>query len=177
MKNSILLLSLLLLAGCARLPQGIQAVDNFDLGRYLGTWYEIARLDHRFERGLTHVSAKYSLRPDGGIKVSNRGYNPKTGEWKEATGRAYLLGQSQQASLKVSFFWPFYAGYHVIELDRENYAYALVCGPDRDYLWILSRTRTLDASVTQQLVDRAKALGFDTEGLLFVDQQEPPKGG
>lgn len=177
MKPSILLFSLLLLTGCARLPQGIQAVDNFDLGRYLGTWYEIARLDHRFERGLTQVSANYSLRPDGGVKVLNRGYNPQTGVWKEATGRAYLLGEPRKASLKVSFFWPFYAGYHVIDLDRDNYAYALVCGPDRDYLWILARSRTLDAAVTRQLVAKAKALGFDTEGLIFVDQQEPPKGG
>lgn len=177
MKNSILLLSLLLLAGCLRPPQGVGPVESFDLGRYLGTWYEIARLDHRFERGLTHVSAHYSPRSDGGIKVLNRGYNPQTGEWKEVTGRAYLLGAPEQASLKVSFFRPFYGGYHVIELDRDNYAYALVCGPSRDYLWILARTPTLDAAVTRQLLAKAKALGFDTEGLIFVDQQEPPDGG
>jgi len=177
MKPSILLLSLMLLAGCARPPKGIQPVESFDLGRYLGTWYEIARLDHRFERGLTHVSAEYSLRPDGGVKVLNRGYKPKRGEWKEATGRAYLLGTPQQASLKVSFFWPFYAGYHVIDLDLEHYSYALVCGPDRDYLWILSRTRTLDAVVTEQLVAKAKALGFGTEKLIYVDQQNAPDGG
>lgn len=176
MKTSILLLSLLLLAGCLRPPEGVRPVESFDLGRYLGTWYEIARLDHRFERGLTQVSAHYSPRSDGGITVLNRGYNSRTGEWKEATGRAYPLGEPQLASLKVSFFRPFYGGYHVIELDRDNYGYALVCGPGRDYLWILARTPTLDAAVIRQLVAKAKALGFDTEGLIFVDQQEPPRG-
>jgi apolipoprotein D and lipocalin family protein len=172
MKTTTLLCSLFILFGCTSAPKGVTPVAPFELERYLGTWYEIARLDHRFERGLSRVSANYSKRPDGGIDVLNRGYNSATGEWKEATGRAYPLGSPQQGSLKVSFFWPFYAGYHVIELDRQAYSYALVSGPDTDYLWILSRTRTLAQETTRKLVDRAAELGFDTSGLIFVDQRE-----
>ncbi|MBE0499895.1 MAG: lipocalin family protein [Desulfuromonadales bacterium] len=172
MKISTLLCSLLMLFGCTAAPKGITPVAPFDLERYLGTWYEIARLDHRFERGLSQVTATYSKRTDGGIDVINRGYNSVTGEWKTATGRAYLLGSPQQGSLKVSFFWPFYAGYHVIALDQLNYAYAMVSGPDRDYLWILSRTRTLDAATRQKLLNRASELGFASDRLLFVEQQE-----
>ncbi|MDX2493920.1 MAG: lipocalin family protein [Desulfuromusa sp.] len=171
MKVSILFSSLLLLAGCTSVPRGITPVKNFDIERYLGTWYEIARLDHRFERGLNQVSAQYGMRRDGGIDVINRGYDSATGEWKEATGRAYSLGSPQQGSLKVSFFWPFYAGYHVFELDQQNYSYALVSGPDRDYLWLLSRTRSLDTATTRRLVEMAKGLGFATDRLIFVAQQ------
>ncbi len=171
MKTTTLLCSLFMLFGCTSAPKGITPVMTFDLERYLGTWYEIARLDHHFERGLSQVSANYSKRSDNGVDVLNRGYNIQTGEWKEASGRAYLLGSPQHASFKVTFFWPFYAGYHVIALDQQNYAYALVSGPDRDYLWILSRTPTLDNTITQRLIKRAAELGFDTSGLIFVDQQ------
>ena len=172
MKVSILFSSILLLAGCTPVPSGIKPVRNFEIERYLGTWYEIARLDHRFERGLSRVSASYSKRPDGGIDVLNRGYNEATGEWKNSVGRAYLLNSTQTASLKVTFFWPFYAGYHVIELDQKDYSYALVSGPDRDYLWILSRTPELDKTVIQKLVDKASELGFVTDDLIFVEQHD-----
>lgn len=172
MKVSILFSSILLLAGCTTVPSGIKPVRNFEIERYLGTWYEIARLDHRFERGLSRVSANYSKRPDGGIDVLNRGYNKATGEWKNSVGRAYLLNSAQTASLKVTFFWPFYAGYHVIELDQKDYSYALVSGPDRDYLWILSRTPKLDKTVIQKLVDKASELGFVTDDLIFVEQHD-----
>lgn len=117
------------------------------------------------------MSANYSSRADGGVDVLNRGYDKKTGEWKEANGRAYFLESPQKGSLKVTFFWPFYAGYHVIALDQQNYSYALVSGPDRDYLWLLSRTPKLDKSITQSLVKKAAALGFDTSNLIFVEQQ------
>ncbi len=170
MKTTTLLCSLFMLVGCSGAPKGIAPVAPFDVERYLGTWYEIARLDHRFERGLSQVSADYSRRADGGINVLNRGYNSETGEWKEATGRAYPLGSPQQGSLKVTFFWPFYAGYHVLELDQQDYSYALVSGPDRDYLWLLSRTPTLDKAITQKLIDKATDLGFATGDLIFVDQ-------
>ncbi len=171
MKTTTLLCSLFMLFGCSSVPKGITPIATFDLERYLGTWYEIARLDHRFERGLSQVSANYSKRSDGGLEVLNRGFNSAKGEWKEATGRAYPLGSPQQASLKVTFFWPFYAGYHVIDLDLQDYSYALVSGPDRGYLWILSRTPTLDNTITQRLIKRAAELGFDTSALIFVDQQ------
>jgi len=172
MKSFALLLSTCLLAGCAASPQGVIPVDNFDLDRYLGTWYEIARLDHRFERGLNQVSATYSKRSDGGVDVLNRGLVNQTGQWKEAKGRAYFIGDPTIARLKVTFFWPFYGGYNVIELDRDNYAYALVCGPSKSYLWILARTRQLDEETLQSLIATAKKLEFDTDQLIFVEQQE-----
>ncbi len=170
MKSLVLLLGTCLLAGCAATPQGVTPVDNFDLDRYLGTWYEIARLDHRFERGLSEVSATYSKRSNGGLDVINRGRDKQTSKWKEAKGRAYFVSEPTVARLKVTFFWPFYGGYNVIELDRENYSYALVCGPSREYLWILSRTPTLDEEALQSLISTAKRFEFDTSQLIFVDQ-------
>jgi len=172
MKSLALLLGTFLLAGCAATPQGITPVNNFELDRYLGTWYEIARLDHRFERGLSQVSATYSRRSDGGLDVLNRGFASQTGKWKEAKGRAYFVGDPTVARLKVTFFWPFYGGYNVIELDRENYDYALISGPNKNYLWILARSRQLDKATLQSLVNTANRLGFDTSQLIYVDQQE-----
>jgi apolipoprotein D and lipocalin family protein len=161
---------LLLLGGCVHTPEGIEPVSGFEQQRYLGKWYEIARLDHSFERGLSNVTADYSLREDGDIRVINRGYRDKSGEWEAAEGRAKFLNGPDIASLKVSFFGPFYGGYHVIELDRKNYSYAMVAGNDRDYLWILARSPVLAPNVRQRLTDRAKALGYETDALIFVDQ-------
>ena len=172
MKSIVLLFGTFLLAGCTAAPQGIMPVDNFDLDRYLGTWYEIARLDHRFERGLSQVSATYSKRSDGGVDVINRGFNSQANKWKEAKGRAYFIGEPDVARLKVTFFWPFYGGYNVIELDRENYSYALICGPNKKYLWIMARTKKLDAVITETLIDKARALGFNTSELIMVAQEE-----
>ena len=172
MKSIVLLFGTFLLAGCTAAPQGIMPVDNFDLDRYLGTWYEIARLDHRFERGLSQVSATYSKRSDGGVDVINRGFNSQANKWKEAKGRAYFIGEPDVARLKVTFFWPFYGGYNVIELDQENYSYALICGPNKKYLWLLARTKKLDASIMEALIAKAKALGFNTSELILVKQEE-----
>lgn len=172
MKSVALLLGTFLLAGCTATPKGVSPIEGFDLDRYLGTWYEIARLDHRFERGLSKVSAIYSKRRDGSLDILNRGWNKQSGQWKEARGRAYFIGEPGVARLKVTFFWPFYGGYNVIELDREHYAYAMVCGPGRDYLWILSRTPQLDQEVTQLLVGKAEQLGFATGRLIYVEHQE-----
>ena len=172
MKSIAILFGTFLLAGCTAAPQGIVPVNNFDLDRYLGTWYEIARLDHRFERGLSQVSATYSKRSDGGVDVINRGFKRKANKWKEAKGRAYFIDEPDIARLKVTFFWPFYGGYNVIELDHANYSYALVCGPNKNYLWILARAKKLDANITEALIDKAKAIGFNTSELILVDQQE-----
>jgi len=169
MKSLLFFLSVALLAGCVATPRGVAPVEEFDLDRYLGNWYEIARLDHRFERGLSRVSASYSKRSDGGLDVLNRGYDEKTGQWKDAKGKAYLIDDPTVARLKVTFFWPFYGGYNVIALDRKDYAYAMVCGPDRDYLWILSRTKELDKNIAQQLVATAEGLDFDVSGLIFIE--------
>lgn len=161
---------LLLLSGCVGLPENVQPVENFNLNKYLGTWYEIARLDHSFERGLSRVTAHYSLREDGGVKVVNRGYSAEKKAWKEAQGRAYFVKGSDQGFLKVSFFGPFYGSYVIFDLDHDAYRYALVCGPNKSYLWLLARTPQLDDALKAALVGKAAALGFDTRRLIFVEQ-------
>ncbi len=165
-----LALAVLLLSACTGSPEGVTPVAGFQLDRYLGTWYEIARLDHGFERGLSRVTARYSRREDGGIRVVNRGFDAAEDEWREAVGVAYFTGAQDVGALKVSFFGPFYAGYNVIALDREGYNWALVCGYNRDYLWILSREPTLPEAVVERLVAKADKLGFATDELIFVPQ-------
>lgn len=169
MKHLFLIASLLL-SGCITLPQNVQPVGNFKLERYLGTWHEIARLDHSFERGLSQVTAEYSMRADGGVRVLNRGYSAEDKQWKESKGKAYFMGKPDQGYLKVSFFGPFYGAYAIAELDHENYQYAMVTGPNKSYLWILARTPTLDATTKDHLVEKAAALGFKTNELIFVEQ-------
>lgn len=153
--------------GCQRVPEGIEPVGGFDLVRYLGTWHEIARLDHRFERGMERTSATYSLRDDGGVRVLNRGHLPAKNRWKEAEGKAFFVGGSDTGFLKVSFFGPFYGSYVVFDLDRESYGHAFVAGPDRSYLWFLSRTPTVSDSLRTHFVTKAHALGFDTTKLVW----------
>jgi apolipoprotein D and lipocalin family protein len=162
-----------LLQSCTGTPEGVEVVTDFELDRYLGTWYEIARLDHSFERGLSNVTANYSMRDDGGVKVINRGFNTEKSEWDEATGRAYFVGESDIGQLKVSFFGPCYGGYNIVELDDSDYQYSLVAGPDRSYLWILSRTPQMDSTVLDQLIAKANALGFPTNELIMVEQSAP----
>lgn len=155
----------LAITGCTRLPQGIRPVQHFDLQRYLGEWHEVARLDHRFERGLTKVTATYSLNGDGSVKVLNRGWNAAKGQWKEAEGRAVFVGSSLEGRLKVSFFGPFYGAYTIIALEPDRYS--MICGPDRAYFWILSREPKLDPGTLQSLIAQAKAQGFATEQLIY----------
>tara|TARA_R110002020_G_scaffold46053_6_gene131321 strand:+ start:262 stop:765 length:504 start_codon:yes stop_codon:yes gene_type:complete len=160
-----------LLTGCTGIPEGTQPVTGFELDRYLGQWFEIARLDHSFERGLDCVTANYSLRDDDGVQVINRGYNLEEQEWDEAEGRAYFIDDESVGRLKVSFFGPFYGGYNVLELD-DDYQWALVSGPNRDYLWILSRTAEMDSAVEERLRERAAELDFPTDELIDVTQGE-----
>lgn len=166
----LFLLPFFLLTACSGIPDGLQAVTNFQLERYLGTWYEIARMDHRFERDLEQVTANYSLREDGGVRVLNKGYNIKKGQWSEAEGKAYFIDNADIGRLKVSFFGPFYAAYNIIELDS-NYQYVMISGNTRKYFWILSRTPTMDSKTLDQLLEKAKAYGFTTEQLIYVKQQ------
>jgi apolipoprotein D and lipocalin family protein len=163
-----LLCSIPLAACTVHVPDGVTPIDDFALQPYLGRWYEIARLDHKFERGLSRVTAEYSMRDDGGIKVLNRGYEDAAGTWDDAEGRAYFVEDATTGYLKVSFFGPFYGAYIIV--DHDPAAYSLVSGPDRSYLWLLSRTPTLPAATQQRLLAKARELGFDTDALIFVDQ-------
>lgn len=168
-KNSVLVMAMsVVLAGCLGMPEKVQPVTGFDLNRYLGQWYEIARLDHSFERGLTKVTAHYALREDGGVAVTNKGYEEKEGKWKEAQGKAYFVESPNQGYLKVSFFGPFYGSYVIFELDKEGYQYAFISGPDLSYLWLLARTPTVPQKVIDQFKQQASQAGFDVSKLIMV---------
>jgi apolipoprotein D and lipocalin family protein len=160
-------------SACTGIPEGTQTVTGFELDRYLGTWYEVARLDHRFERGMSNVTANYSLRDGGGVSVVNRGYVAAKDKWSEAKGKAYFVGAADVGQLKVSFFGPFYGAYNILELDKVDYQYALVAGPNRNYLWILARSPTPDQDIISALVDKARALNFPTDELIFVSHAKP----
>jgi apolipoprotein D and lipocalin family protein len=162
--------TVLALSACAaRVPAGVQAVDGFDFERYAGRWLELARIDHRFERGLVQTSAEYSRNADGSVRVVNRGFDPKKKVWREAVGKARFLGDPGTAALKVSFFGPFWGGYHVVALDP-NYQWAMVVGSDLDYFWILSRAQALPPGVRNRLLAKARAMGVDVDKVLWVDQ-------
>jgi apolipoprotein D and lipocalin family protein len=168
------LVSLAVLAtGCTGLPAGVEPVKGFELDRYLGTWYEIARLDHPFERGLENITATYELRGDGGVRVLNRGFDVSAGTWREAEGKAYFIGSPDVGRLKVSFFGPFYGSYNIMALDQEGYRWAMISGPDTDYLWILSRDPVLPEGVLDRLLALAADRGFDTGKLIYVQHQPP----
>ncbi len=168
----ILLLAALVVAGCKNQNSAIMnqpGIEQFDLQRYLGQWYEIARYDHRFERGLEGVTATYSLRDDGKIKVVNAGYkNSLDGKYKEAVGKAKTT--DVPGKLKVSFFWFFYADYIILELD-DDYQWALIGSSSDNYLWILSRTPQLDERTKEHILAKARARGYDTSKLIWVKQK------
>ncbi len=168
--NKLFLIFFLLFAGCTGIPQGITVVDDFSLDRYLGTWYEIVRLDNRFEKELEPVSATYSLAPDGSVKVVNKGYDAKKQEWKTIQGRGVFLDDKNttKGALKVSFFGPFYASYNVIDLDKAEYRWAMVCGRDKSYFWILSKDPVMEQGQLNALVAKATTLGFDTAKLRYL---------
>lgn len=167
----IWLMPIFLLA-CTSMPKGITPVTGFDSEAYLGTWYEAARLDHRFERGLDNVTAVYSKREDGGVSVVNRGFNAKKGEWQTAEGKAYFVSGADVGHLKVSFFGPFYASYVIFDIDGPDYSRAYVSGHNTSYLWLLSRTPTVSAAEKQAFIASAKAKGFDTDALIWVNQDK-----
>lgn len=172
MKKLLMLTMLFLLTGCLGMPKSVTPVKDFSANNYLGTWYEIARLDHSFERGLTNISAQYTLREDGGVNVLNRGFSIKDNEWSEAKGKAYFVDGSDQGYLKVSFFGPFYGSYIIFDLDKADYQYAFVSGPDTSYLWLLSRTPEISPALKARFIKESKARGFDTDNLIFVDHDK-----
>ncbi|MFO7674534.1 MAG: lipocalin family protein [Lutibacter sp.] len=156
---------------CASIPKGATAVKPFDKEKYLGKWYEIARLDFKFERDLNNTTATYSINKDGSIRVENRGFNYKKNLWKQAVGKAKFRGEDTTAALKVSFFGPFYVGYNVIALDYE-YKYALVAGKDLKYLWILARETKIPETVKQDYLKIAADLGYKTSDLVWVEHNK-----
>ena len=174
MKKSILTLALGLF-GCTQMPKEFIPVKGFEVRRYLGTWYEIARLDHSFEKGLTRVTAEYSLNTDGTLRVVNRGFDSTRNRWKQAEGRAKFVSNPGEGRLKVSFFGPFYGGYNVLDLDAD-YTRVLIAGNDRSYLWILARQPHLPDAILAPLIQKAKSLGFDTEKLTYVPQPDSVGG-
>lgn len=165
----IVLLLSIVTGGCTGLPEGVHPVDGFEIDKYLGKWYEIARLDHSFERGLQRVSAEYTRRDEGGVKVVNRGFSQEDNTWKEAEGKAYFAAGENTGHLKVSFFGPFYGSYVVFELDDEAYQYAFVSGYNKSYLWLLSRTPDVSDELVARFVSRSAELGFEVDNLIFVD--------
>jgi len=165
----------ILLSACTSAPRGVTPVTGLDIDRYLGTWHEVARLDHRFERGLSQVTAEYSRRDDGRIRVVNRGFDEASGKWSQVEGKARFRGDPQVGSLEVSFFGPFYGGYHIIALDRADYRWAMVSGPSRDYLWILARSADLSPDVVQPLLDQAHELGFAVTELIWLSEASRPR--
>lgn len=171
MRKLLLILSTLILGGCLGTPESVKPVSEFELERYLGKWYEIARLDHSFERGLSQVSAEYSSKKGGGVLVVNRGYSDAKNEWKEAEGTAYFVNTSSEGYLKVSFFGPFYGSYIVFELDKKNYQYAFVSGPTTNYLWLLARTPSVAPEIIQKFIAMSAERGFNTENVIYVQQK------
>jgi len=176
MKKSFLfmLLAILGLTSCGQTKQklNMETVKTLDLNRYLGSWYEIARFDHSFERGLVGTKANYSLQPNGMIKVVNSGYkNTLDGEYKEAIGKAKFASDKNLAHLRVSFFWIFYSDYYVLELDEQNYSYAMIGSSSDKYFWILSRTLQLPKATLDTLINKAKERGYDTTKIIYVPQK------
>ncbi len=172
MRMGLCTLLVIVLTGCLGMPKTVEPVDSFELNRYLGKWYEVARLDHSFERGLESVTAEYAMRKNGGVSVLNRGYSPEAGEWETAEGKAYFVDDENVGYLKVSFFGPFYGSYVVFELDQEDYQYAFVSGPDTSYLWLLSRTPKPQPEIIDKFVRMAKERGFDVSQLIFVNHDD-----
>lgn len=165
------MLAVFYLVSCRSIPENIKAVRPFDKNKYLGTWYEVARFDFKFEKNLNNTTANYSLNSDGNIKVLNKGFNYVSNEWEQVTGKAKFVEEDAVGMLKVSFFGPFYSGYNVIAIDAD-YKYSLVCGSSLKYLWILSREKQIPEDIKARYVAIAKELNFDVEKLLWVQHDK-----
>lgn len=152
------------------IPKGVKAIKPFDIKKYLGKWYEIARFDYRFEKNMINTSAEYFANEDESVRVINRGLDLQKGKFKEAEGKAVFAGNKKEGRLKVSFFWPLFEGYNVIALDP-GYNYAMVAGKNKDYLWFLSRGKTMPAEVKSAYLKKARSLGFNTDQLNWIRQE------
>ncbi|QKF76797.1 lipocalin family protein [Arcobacter defluvii] len=168
-KLLILFCFTILLTACSSKNPPLQTVQKVELNKYLGTWYEIARYEHFFERNCKNVTANYSMMNEETIKVINRCTKIQTNEKKEAIGRAYAIDETN-SKLKVSFFRPFYGDYWVLMLD-ENYKYAVVGTPSREYLWILARDSKLDEKIKNEILQKLPSLEFDSSKLIWTIQE------
>lgn len=168
-KVFVLFLFAFLISACSSKNPPLATVEKVELNKYLGTWYEIARYEHYFEKDCKNVTANYSMFDEQTIKVVNKCTNINTNEKKEATARAYAVDDTN-SKLKVSFFRPFYGDYWVLVLDK-NYEYVVVGTPSREYLWILARTSKIDEKLKNELLEKIKTLGFDTQKLIWTIQE------
>lgn len=168
--KKLMLMIVIFVTGCMEIDKHVKPVEDFKLQKYLGIWYEIVRLEHPFERGMEKITATYSMREDGGVKVLNRGYKTEEREWNEAEGKAYFVETADKGFLKVSFFGPFYGAYIVMDTDYQTYT--MISGPDKSYFWILSRTPVLDDAILKRLIEKAQKAGFDTSKLIYVKQDK-----
>ncbi len=164
---ALLTATLFAMNSCSSIPNGAKAIQKFDKEKYLGKWYEIARLDFVFEKNLNNTTAEYSLKDDGSIKVANKGYNYIKNKNVESIGKAKFVNDSNEGRLKVSFFGPFYSGYNILAIDSE-YKYVLVVGKNIKYMWLLSRDKTMPENTKEKYLKIAKDLGFDTSALIWV---------
>lgn len=167
LQAALLITASTIILGCTGVPAGVTPVTPFEINRYLGQWHEIARLDHRFERGLTDVTANYSLRDDGGVNVINRGFNAEDNEWQQAEGKAYFVGDSNTGALKVSFFGPFYSSYNVAKLSTD-YNVVLVVGHSTDYAWLLARSKTPDKALCDDYIAFAERIGITARQWIWL---------
>lgn len=171
-KFLFVLLTSFFVFGCSSNPTPVAPViEKFEATKYLGKWYEIVRLPHSFEEGLERVTAEYRLNNDGTIEVTNRGYNIELGEWETAIGHAKPVGT---AMYKVTFFWPFYGGYYISELQTNeagDYSVAVITSDSYEYFWVLSRTPNVPESVLDEIMKKAEVWGYDTNLMIRVNHQ------
>ena len=165
LQRFLICIALLILTSCTGRPANVFPVTDFSIDNYLGVWYEIARTDNKFERGLINVTATYSAQSDGGMKVVNRGYDQNSGEMREAEGQAYFVGRESDGHLKVSFFGPFFSSYVIFKYVKGRYAF--VSGYSHDYLWLLSREQKVSKNLLNEFLLESQALGFDTSNLIY----------
>ncbi len=159
----------ILFIGCSTKHPDLKTVNNVDIQKYKGTWYEIARFDHFFEKGCKNVTATYQLKDNGNLKVVNRCTDIESNEEKEAYGVAYAVDQTN-SKLKVSFFRPFYGDYYIIDL-ADDYSYALVGSPSRELLWILARTKKISDDRKNKVLEKLPTLGFDANKFIWTIQE------
>lgn len=166
-----MLLSAFILASCGSSSKHTSGVNDFEVEKYMGTWYEIARMDFKFEKDLNNVSAQYNLDDKGNVIVTNSGYHTVKEQWEKAVGKAKFRGNNNIGELKVSFFGPFYSDYNVSAID-EDYRYALVTGKNQDYIWILSRSKSIPDDIKGDYLEKAKTMGYNTDLLIWVQHDK-----